>query len=117
VVVVLLVDAVPSVSVGERRRVGLCSDRIGDPEPVLRVRRVSLRTGVFTVIKPTADTANDAIRTSLKQSQQQLDEAKRDAPTPEAKHQLSQVERLTACLQDAGIDTDAVRDCQAKYQP
>jgi hypothetical protein len=71
----------------------------------------------FTVIKPTTDTANDAIRTSLQQSQQQLNQAQRNAPSPEAKHQLSQAEKLTACLQDAGIDVSAVQDCQAKYQP
>lgn len=71
----------------------------------------------FTVIKPTTDTANDAIRTSLQQSEQQLNRAKQDAPTPEARRQLSQAEKLTDCLQDAGIDPSAVQDCQAKYQP
>src|SRR5215203_2766463 len=39
----------------------------------------------FTVIKPTTDTANDAIKTSLKQSQQQLNEAKENAPSAQAK--------------------------------
>jgi hypothetical protein len=71
----------------------------------------------FTVIKPTTDTANDAIRTSLQQSQQQLNKAKRNAPSPAARRQLSQAEKLTACLQGAGTDTSAVQDCQAKYQP
>jgi hypothetical protein len=71
----------------------------------------------FTVIKPTTDTANDAIRTSLQQSQQQLNQAKKDAPTPEAKRQLSQAEKLTACLQDAGTDVSAVQDCEAKFGP
>jgi len=71
----------------------------------------------FTVIKPTTDTANDALKTSLQQSQEQLNQAKQDAPTPAAKQQLSQAERLTACLQDAGIDTSAVQDCQAEFGP
>lgn len=71
----------------------------------------------FTVIKPTTDTANEAIRNSFQQTEKQLGEAKRNAPTPAAERELSQAERLTACLQDAGIDVSAVQDCQAKYGP
>lgn len=71
----------------------------------------------FTVIKPTTDTANDAIRTSLNQAQQQLDQAQKNAPDAQAKKQLSQAEKLTACLQDAGTDVSKVQDCQAKYTP
>jgi len=55
----------------------------------------------FTVIKPTTDTANNAIRTSLEQSQRQLNQA----------------EKLTGCLQDAGTDVGKVQDCQAKFGP
>jgi hypothetical protein len=55
----------------------------------------------FTVIKPTTDTANNAIRTSLEQSQRQLNQA----------------EKLTGCLQDAGTDIGKVQDCQAKFGP
>lgn len=71
----------------------------------------------FTVIKPTTDTANDAIRTSLNQAQQQLNNAKNNAPDAQSKKQLSQAEKLTACLQDAGTDISKVQDCQAKYTP
>jgi F0F1-type ATP synthase membrane subunit b/b' len=71
----------------------------------------------FTVIKPTTDTANDAIRTSLDQAQQQLDQAQKQAPNGRAKHQLSQAEKLTACLQDAGTDVGKVQECQSKYTP
>jgi hypothetical protein len=71
----------------------------------------------FTVIKPTTDTANEAIRTGLEQSQQQIDDAKQDAPTPEARRQLSQASKLTGCLQDAGTDVSAVQECQAKFGP
>jgi F0F1-type ATP synthase membrane subunit b/b' len=71
----------------------------------------------FTVIKPTTDTANDAIRTSLSQAQQQLDEARQNAPDAQSKQQLSQAEKLTGCLQDAGTDVSKVEDCQAKYTP
>jgi len=71
----------------------------------------------FTVIKPTTDTANDAIRTSLQQSQQQINEAKQNAPDAQSKKQLSQVQKLTSCLADAGTDVSKVQDCQAKFGP
>jgi F0F1-type ATP synthase membrane subunit b/b' len=71
----------------------------------------------FTVIKPTTDTANDAIRTSLHQAQQQLDSAKQQAPNGAAKQQLNQAEKLTACLQDAGTDVSKVQECQSKFTP
>jgi type II secretory pathway component PulM len=71
----------------------------------------------FTVIKPTTDTANDAIRTSLEQSQQQLDQAKQQAPDAQAKQQISDAEKLTGCLSDAGTNVSAVEDCQAKFGP
>jgi F0F1-type ATP synthase membrane subunit b/b' len=71
----------------------------------------------FTVIKPTTDTANDVLRTSLQQSQQQLNEAKKSAPDAQSKKELSQAEKLTACLQDAGTDVSKVQDCQAKFTP
>ena len=71
----------------------------------------------FTVIKPTTDTANDAIRTSLNQAQQQLDQAKQQAPDAQSKKQLSQAEKLTACLQDAGTEVSKVQECQSKFTP
>jgi hypothetical protein len=71
----------------------------------------------FTVIKPTTDTANDVLRTSLQQSQQQLKQAEKSAPDAQSKKQLSQAEKLTACLQDAGTDVSKVQDCQANYTP
>jgi predicted PurR-regulated permease PerM len=71
----------------------------------------------FTVIKPTTDTANDVLRTSLQQSQQQLNQAKQSAPDAQSKKALSQAEKLTSCLQDAGTDVSKVEDCQAKFTP
>lgn len=71
----------------------------------------------FTVIKPTTDTANEAVRRSFQQSEDQLSKAKRDAPTPGTRKQLAQAEKLTGCLQDAGIDTSAIQDCQARFGP
>jgi type II secretory pathway component PulM len=71
----------------------------------------------FTVIKPTTDTANDAIRTSLQQSQQQLNEAEQNAPDAQSKQQINNAEKLTACLSDAGTDVSKVQDCQGRYGP
>jgi len=70
----------------------------------------------FTVIKPTTDTANETVRNSFQQSNDAIQQAKQEAP-PGAKRRLDQAEKLTACLQDAGIDTGAIQDCEAKYGP
>jgi len=71
----------------------------------------------FTVIKPTTDNANEALTTSLEHANQQLQNAKKEAPNAEAKKELSEAQRLTACLQDAGTDTGAVADCQTQFGP
>jgi F0F1-type ATP synthase membrane subunit b/b' len=71
----------------------------------------------FTVIKPTTDNANSALTNSLNQANQELNEAKQNAPDAQTKKELSQAQRLTACLEDAGTDTGKVVDCQAKYTP
>jgi type II secretory pathway component PulM len=71
----------------------------------------------FTVIKPTTDTANDAIRTNLEQTQQQLNEAEQHAPDAQTKQQISNAAKLTGCLSDAGTDVSQVEDCQAKFGP
>jgi len=71
----------------------------------------------FTVIKPTTDNANRALTSSLHQANRQLNRAQNDAPTQQAKKELDQAQKLTACLADAGTDTGKVADCQAKYSP
>jgi hypothetical protein len=71
----------------------------------------------FTVIKPTTDTANRALNQSLHQAQQQFHQAQKQAPDAQSKKELSQAEKLTACLQDAGTDVGKVQDCQAKFTP
>jgi F0F1-type ATP synthase membrane subunit b/b' len=71
----------------------------------------------FTVIKPTTDTANRAINQGLHEAHRQFRQAQQNAPNGAAKKQLSQAEKLTACLQDAGTDVSKVQDCQAKYTP
>ena len=69
----------------------------------------------FTVIKPTTDNANRALSSSLENANQQLQNAKEEAPNAQAKKQISEAERLTACLQDAGTDASAIADCQAQF--
>ena len=64
----------------------------------------------------TTDTANETVRNSFQQSNDAIQQAKQEAP-PGAKRRLDQAEKLTACLQDAGIDTGAIQDCEAKYGP
>lgn len=71
----------------------------------------------FTVIKPTTDTANKALNQSLHAAHQQLHNAQQQAPDAASKKELSQAEKLTACLQDAGTDVSKVQDCQAKFTP
>jgi len=71
----------------------------------------------FTVIKPTTDTANRALNQSLHQAHQQFQQAEKQAPDAQSKQELSQAEKLTACLQDAGTDVSKVQDCQAEFTP
>jgi hypothetical protein len=71
----------------------------------------------FTVIKPTTDHRERGRSKQLPAIPGCAQRPRENAPSAAAKRQLSQAERLTACLQDAGIDTDAVQDCQARYQP
>jgi uncharacterized membrane-anchored protein YhcB (DUF1043 family) len=75
----------------------------------------------FTVIKPTTETANEAVKTGLQQSQQALDQSQKQlnnsgAATKSANKQLDQAQKLTNCLADAGTDMSAIDACQAKYQ-
>ncbi len=63
----------------------------------------------FTVIKPTTDTSNQAVRDATKQSQQlvkQVDKQTGGAVPASAK-------KLTDCLAAAGADTTKLQACQA----
>lgn len=51
----------------------------------------------FTVIKPTTDTANDAIRTSMQQ--------------------VAQGQKLSNCIQAAGSNSNAIHRCQRRFGP
>jgi F0F1-type ATP synthase membrane subunit b/b' len=89
----------------------------------------------FTVIKPSSDTANDAVRTTTQAVTQQLDQAKADtaaatkqaadatssaatqntAADATAQKSLDDASKLTDCVAKAGADTGALADCQANF--
>ena len=85
----------------------------------------------FTVIKPSSDTANQAIKSGLQQSQQAIDQAKKEFSTgasqagsaagqagsvaSSAQKQLSKASKLTACISQAGTDVAKVQACQVKF--
>jgi hypothetical protein len=78
----------------------------------------------FAVIKPSSDTANQAIKTGLQQSQQALNQAKTSlsqsgvpaSVSHQAQTALSNASKLGACVQAAGTDVSALSSCQVKYQ-
>ena len=88
----------------------------------------------FTVIQPSQNTANQAIKTGLQQSQQVLNNAQKQlnnaasqagstgsaAPqvskaTTQAKQTLSKAAKLANCLSQAGTDPTKLQACQASY--
>ncbi|HEX3834119.1 MAG TPA: hypothetical protein VHW04_19210 [Solirubrobacteraceae bacterium] len=78
----------------------------------------------FTVIKPSSDTANQAVKSGLQQSQQVLNQAQKqitsvggagNSVTKQAKQQLSKASKLTSCVAAVGTDPSKVEACQSKY--
>jgi uncharacterized membrane-anchored protein YhcB (DUF1043 family) len=77
----------------------------------------------FAVIKPSTDNANQAIKTGLQQSQQVINQAKKQLSTSgvtgaaanQAGQQLTKASKLTACVAAAGTDTSKLSNCQAQY--
>ena len=75
----------------------------------------------FTVIKPSSDTANDAVRTTTQAVTQHLDQAKADtaaatkqptdATSPAVQKTADDASKLTDCVANAG----ALADCQANF--
>ena len=65
----------------------------------------------FTVIKPSSDTANSAVRNAEQQSNQVVKSVNKQTggAVPD------RVQKLTACLSDAGADTGKISSCQAKF--
>ena len=68
----------------------------------------------FTVIKPSENTANQALRSGLQQSQQALNQAQKQS-SGQADQALSQASKLASCLSNAGIDASKIQACQANY--
>ncbi|MGB8876853.1 MAG: hypothetical protein WCD11_11080 [Solirubrobacteraceae bacterium] len=71
----------------------------------------------FTVIQPSENTANQAVKTGLQQSQQALSQAAKQSSsaTGAANQTVSKAAKLAGCLASAGIDTTKVQTCQAQY--
>jgi hypothetical protein len=75
----------------------------------------------FTVIKPSENTANQALKSGLQQSQQAISQAQKQvssaggqasASTTKA---LGNAAKLTSCVSAAGTDATAIQACQAKF--
>jgi hypothetical protein len=77
----------------------------------------------FTVIQPSTNTANQALRTGLQQTQQVINQAKKQiansgatgAVSSQAGQQLDKASKLTACVASAGTDASKLANCQAQY--
>jgi F0F1-type ATP synthase membrane subunit b/b' len=72
----------------------------------------------FTVIKPSTDTANDAVRSTTQAVTQQLDQAKTDTQkavddaSAAGQKSIDAASKLTDCVAKAGTDTSALAACQ-----
>jgi type II secretory pathway component PulM len=79
----------------------------------------------FTVIKPDSNTANQAVKSSLQQSQQVINQAKKTLNNTSAKagsgadkqasQALDKASKLTACVSAAGTDPTKLSACQTKF--
>ena len=92
----------------------------------------------FTVIKPSSDSANQALKSGLQQSQQVINQAQKQLGTAagqassasgqagsasgqagsvatSAQTQLNRASKLTACISQAGTDVAKVQTCQVKF--
>ncbi len=94
----------------------------------------------FTVIQPSTNTANQAVKAGLQESQQAIKQTQHQINnavaagnqaagtakhadkqaaviSTHAKQQLNQAGKLASCVTAAGTDTGKIQACQAKYQP
>ena len=78
----------------------------------------------FTVIQPDNNTANQAVKAGLQQSQQAINQAQKQlgstsgpgsSVTKQAKQQLSKASKLTSCVASAATDPSKLAACQSKY--
>lgn len=77
----------------------------------------------FTVIQPSMNTANQALKSGLQQTQQAVNQAQKQLATSgastgvaagQAQQQLSSAAKLTSCLAAAGTDLTKIQACQTK---
>jgi hypothetical protein len=78
----------------------------------------------FTVIRPDNNTANQAVKSGLQQSQQVINQAQKqlkdaggpsNAVTRKGTQELNKAAQLTSCVASAGTDPSKIQACQAKF--
>jgi hypothetical protein len=71
----------------------------------------------FTVIKDANDQADQALNNATQLEQNALNDANKqlDKANQSAGGALSDAEKLTNCIADAGTDTGKIADCQAQF--
>jgi hypothetical protein len=75
----------------------------------------------FTVIRPDNNTANQAIKSGLQQSQQVLNRAQKQLKNAggqasgQGQKVLDRASKLTSCVASAGTDPSKLATCQSKF--
>src|SRR5665213_2774218 len=74
----------------------------------------------FTVISPDNKAANQALQNGLQQTQQVLNQTKKQLGSAgqagsTARKEISKAQRLTACVQAAGTDPSKLASCQTQF--
>jgi peptidoglycan hydrolase CwlO-like protein len=78
----------------------------------------------FAVIAPSMNTANQALKSGLQQTQQAVQQAQQQLSSAggqaspaagQAQQTLGNAAKLTTCLAAAGTDSTKLQACQAKY--
>jgi peptidoglycan hydrolase CwlO-like protein len=78
----------------------------------------------FTVIRPDQNTANQALKSGLQQTQQVVKQAQHQlssvggqagAASGQARQQLTKAAKLTSCVAAAGTDATKLQACSATY--
>jgi hypothetical protein len=68
----------------------------------------------FAVIKPSTDTANQAVKSGLQQTQQILNRAQKQTGGAGSKA-LGAAQKLEACVTAAGTDATKLAACQSQF--
>lgn len=77
----------------------------------------------FTVIQPSTNTANQALKAGMQQTQQVISQAKKQLDSSgasggvasQANQQLDKASKLTSCVAAAGTDASKLTSCQSQY--